>query len=91
VVLPWSSSSSQSGSRREFSARVSKVVAPTGQYDPTKLINWGINRWAFKPELGYSQRWGKWVLDAYGGVWFYTENPELQRSVSWATNPDAGG
>jgi hypothetical protein len=52
-----------------------KVVAPTGQYDGRKLINWGINRWAFKPELGYSQRWGKWLLDAYGGVWFYTINP----------------
>ncbi len=51
-----------------------KVVAPTGQYDPTKLINWGENRWAFHPELGYSGRWGKVVLDAYGGVWFYTLN-----------------
>jgi hypothetical protein len=37
-----------------------KVMAPTGQYDPTKLINWGSNRWSFKPEFGYSQRWGKW-------------------------------
>ena len=35
-----------------------KVIAPTGQYDPTKLINWGTNRWSFKPELGYSQAWG---------------------------------
>ena len=52
-----------------------RVVAPTGQYDPTKLINWGINRWAFKPEFGYSQRWGHWVLDGYAGVWFYTTNP----------------
>ncbi len=51
-----------------------KVVAPTGQYDPTKLVNWGINRWAFKPEFGYSERWGNWVLDAYAGVWFYTTN-----------------
>jgi hypothetical protein len=51
-----------------------KIVAPTGQYDPTKLINWGINRWAFKPEFGYSQRWGHWVLDGYAGVWFYTTN-----------------
>jgi len=53
-----------------------KVVAPTGQYDPTKLINWGANRWAFKPEFGYSQRWDRWILDAYGGVWFYTKNPQ---------------
>ncbi|MGO9307283.1 MAG: transporter [Candidatus Korobacteraceae bacterium] len=51
-----------------------KIIAPTGQYDPTKLINWGINRWAFKPELGYSQRFGNWVVDGYGGVWFYTTN-----------------
>ena len=52
-----------------------KVVAPTGQYSPTKLVNWGINRWAFKPEFGYSERWGHWILDGYAGVWFYTTNP----------------
>jgi hypothetical protein len=54
-----------------------KVVAPTGQYDPTKLINWGANRWAFKPEFGYSERWSHWVLDGYTGVWFFTKNPEF--------------
>ena len=54
-----------------------RFVAPTGQYDPTKLVNWGINRWAFKPELGYSERWSHWVLDGYGGTWFYTKNPEF--------------
>lgn len=54
-----------------------KIVAPTGQYDPTKLINLGSNRWAFKPEIGYSQRWGHWVLDAYGAVWLFTANPEF--------------
>lgn len=52
-----------------------KIIAPTGQYDGAKLVNWGINRWAFKPEFGYSERWGKWVLDAYAGVWLYTTNP----------------
>ena len=51
-----------------------RIVAPTGQYDPYKLINWGINRWAFKPEFGYSQRWDKWMLDGYAGLWFYTAN-----------------
>jgi hypothetical protein len=51
-----------------------KVVAPTGQYSSTKLINWGSNRWGFKPELGYSERWGHWVVDGYAGGWFYTTN-----------------
>jgi hypothetical protein len=61
-----------------------KVIAPTGQYDPTKLINWGTNRWSFKPEFGYSQAWGKWVLDAYSGVWFFTTNPEFwSRNVTY--------
>jgi len=54
-----------------------KFVPLAGQYDPTKLINLGTNRWAFKPELGYSRRWGHWVLDGYGGAWFYTTNPEF--------------
>jgi len=51
-----------------------KVLAPTGQYEPTKLVNWDINRWAFKREFGYSECWGNWLLDAYAGVWFYTTN-----------------
>ena len=54
-----------------------KIVAPTGQYNGNALINWGINRWALKPELGYSQRWGHWILDGYAGAWFYTVNPEF--------------
>lgn len=51
-----------------------QVVAPTGQYYPSHLINPGSNRWGFKPELGYSQRWRNWILDAYGGVWLFTAN-----------------
>ena len=58
-----------------------KVIAPTGQYDPTKLINWGTNRWSFKPELGYSQRRGNWVVDGYAGAWFFTTNHDF-----WSRN-----
>ena len=54
-----------------------KVVTRTGQYDPEKLINYGNNRWGFKPEIGLSRRWGHWVLDTYAGVWFFTTNHEF--------------
>ena len=53
------------------------VQAPTGQYDPRLLINVGNNRWAFKPEIGYSERHGKWLTDVYGAVWFFTATPEF--------------
>jgi len=54
-----------------------KVVAPAGQYDPTKLLNYGANRWAFKPELGLSRRWQHWLLDTYGAGWFFTTNHDF--------------
>lgn len=54
-----------------------KVVPPTGQYDPTVLINHGSNRWSFKPEIGLSRRWGQWVVDTYGAVWLFTANKDF--------------
>ena len=51
-----------------------KVVAPTGQYDPARLLNIGTNRWAFKPEIGYTGRPGRFVIDAYAGIWLFTAN-----------------
>lgn len=53
------------------------VGAPTGQYDPTRLINLGTNRWSFKPELGLAQPMGPWVFELYGGCWFYTANDDF--------------
>ena len=50
------------------------VIAPFGQYDPAKLINLGTNRWACKPELGFSRPLGDWALELYAGVWLFEAN-----------------
>jgi hypothetical protein len=50
------------------------VVAPTGQYEPRRLINVGSNRWAFKPEAAISQPFGNWFAEASVGVWLFTDN-----------------
>ena len=31
-----------------------QLQAPLGQYDPSRLVNLGSNRWAFRPEVGAS-------------------------------------
>jgi hypothetical protein len=53
------------------------VNAPSGQYDRTKLISLGTNRWAFKPEIGFSYPIWKFDLDFYTGVWLFTKNPHF--------------
>lgn len=50
------------------------IVPPLGQYDSTKLVNLGSNRWGFRPELGFSQPVGRWYLEMYAGIWLFTDN-----------------
>ena len=53
------------------------VTAPTGQYNNTRVINFGTNRWAFKPEVVYSSVRGPWIFDFALGVWFFTANTDF--------------
>jgi hypothetical protein len=59
------------------------LAPPLGQYDRTKLINLGANRWSFKPEVGLSHQFGtKWTIDGYVGVWLFTTNDEFFTGAS---------
>jgi hypothetical protein len=53
------------------------VVAPTGEYRGTQLINLGAHRWALKPELGVSVPKGRWDFDGYAGIWLFTDNDDF--------------
>ncbi|SAL44167.1 transporter [Caballeronia humi] len=53
------------------------IAAPTGQYWPTRLVNVGANRWAFKPEIGLSQPIGKWFIEGSAGVWVFADNSDF--------------
>jgi Putative MetA-pathway of phenol degradation len=61
---------------RSFIVGTSVTVSPpSGQYDASKLINIGTNRWAFKPEIGISYPLKKRLdLDLYIGAWLFTHN-----------------
>jgi len=64
-----------------------QVSAPIGQYDDGKLINLGNNRWAFKPELGFSKAWGPWIFEVAPSVTFFTDNTDFFRSNTFAQSP----
>jgi hypothetical protein len=54
-----------------------RVSVPTGQYDPDKLVNLGSNRWKITPALAVSHWMGKFTVEAYAGMWLFTNNTEL--------------
>ncbi len=64
-----------------------QVVVPVGQYDATKAINLGANRWAFRAEAGLSHTRKRWFLEAVGGAWLFTENPEYYGSSTITQQP----
>jgi hypothetical protein len=50
-----------------------KVSAPTVQYDDSRLVNIGTNRWSLTPELGVSQAFGPWTQEAAAAATLYTD------------------
>ena len=64
-----------------------QVSVPSGQYDESKLVNIGTNRWSFKPEVGVSQALGPWTLEAQAAATFFTDNDDFFRGNTRSQDP----
>jgi len=69
-----------------------RLRLPLGQYDPTKLINLGANRWAIKTGFAasYTIR-KKIILEGHLNSWFFTENKEFWNGNSIRQKPLLSG
>lgn len=54
-----------------------QVGVPLGQYDPSRLVNLGTNRWMFRPEVGVSKKLGSVTAEAALGAAFFTTNDDF--------------
>ena len=54
-----------------------QVGVPLSQYDPTRLLNIGTNRWSAKPEVGVSKAIGSWTIEGQAAVTFYGDNTDF--------------
>jgi hypothetical protein len=64
-----------------------RVFAPVGQYDPTRAVNLGTNRWSFNPMLGVSKALDPVTLEVTAGARFYTDNTNFLRGNTRSQDP----
>jgi hypothetical protein len=51
-----------------------QVTPPWGQYDPSRAINLGTNRWSIKPDVGFSKAFAPFTIDLTAGVTLLSRN-----------------
>ena len=54
-----------------------KLTAPLGEYDNSRLLNLGTNRWSMRSEVGISRAIERWTLEAAAAVIFYSDNDDF--------------
>jgi hypothetical protein len=85
VRLVWNFHGAPALSLKEFRAWTPELVigaslrvsAPWSQYDSSRLVNIGTNRWSFKPEIGLSKNFGPWAFEGSLAATFYTVNDDF--------------
>jgi hypothetical protein len=64
-----------------------RVTAPLGNYDNSRLVNLGTNRWSFKPEVGVSKALGRWTFEAVAAITLYTDNDDFFNGSTRSQDP----
>jgi hypothetical protein len=64
-----------------------QVTPPLGQYDETRLVNIGMNRWTFKPEVGVSRAVDAWTFELKAGATLFTVNDDFNRGQTREQKP----
>lgn len=64
-----------------------RVTPPWSQYDNTRLVNVGSNRWSVKPELGISKAAGPWTLEFAAAATFFTDNDDFLGGRTLSQDP----
>ena len=64
-----------------------QVTAPWSQYDDTRVVNVGTNRWTFKPEAGLSKALGPWTLELQAAAMLYTDNDNFYHGHTRSQDP----
>jgi hypothetical protein len=53
-----------------------QVTPPWGQYDASKAVNLGTNRWSIKPDVGFSKAFAPFTIDLTAGVTLFSRNDD---------------
>jgi hypothetical protein len=74
--------------RQDLVVGVSLLVsAPASQYDRNRVVNLGTNRWSFKPEVGISKAFGRWLLEGAAAVTLFTTNHDFYGGSTRSQDP----
>jgi len=64
-----------------------QVSPPWGQYDDTRIVNIGTNRWTIKPEIGVSKARGPWTFELQAAASFFGDNQDFLGSRERSQDP----
>jgi hypothetical protein len=67
------------------------VTVPTGQYDSSRLVNLGTNRWSIRPELGASKAFDPLTVELSAGPTFFTDNTNFLNGHTRSQAPIVSG